>query len=318
MTEAPVRFPIPMGSQGSGVIVAIGSEVRSFDIGDEVYGSSPWVGFAAEYVNVPEQYLLRKPQSISFIEAAALSADVVEAYRMIRRGLELAGWENLHGKTVCIPRAFSAEGYMQSQIAKKVFGAGHIISTHPGEHVRLVEMMGKPGKMKKVGDLMAPIFDRVINTSRHKIRDVIPAGSVDFALEDFKWDRKDFKSILKPGSVLISANGVPRKETAKKLREPGKFGWLHDLKADGAQLVYKWKFRGTGIQFDKFMDTGYSMDKADRRDDLISAGHLIEYGVVKTMVKCAEFEDIESVRKELEKVHNGRKSVGKFVIRMVK
>src|SRR4029077_5841690 len=53
------RFPLVLGTDGSGTIAAVGSQVRGFKLGDEVYSYSwdnPKGGFYAEYVAVPAKH----------------------------------------------------------------------------------------------------------------------------------------------------------------------------------------------------------------------------------------------------------------------
>ena len=50
------RFPYVLGSDGSGMVVAVGSSVTRFKVGDAVYGycwDNPKGGFYAEYVRRP-------------------------------------------------------------------------------------------------------------------------------------------------------------------------------------------------------------------------------------------------------------------------
>ena len=67
------KITIP-GVDISGKIEAVGSDVSSFKIGDEIYCdlSESGCGGFAEYVCVPEKTLSKKPPNISFNEASAL------------------------------------------------------------------------------------------------------------------------------------------------------------------------------------------------------------------------------------------------------
>ena len=58
-----------------GVVVAIDSKVASkFSVGDEVYGTSPWphCGCHADFLCVNADFVLPKPSSLSFVQAASL------------------------------------------------------------------------------------------------------------------------------------------------------------------------------------------------------------------------------------------------------
>src|ERR1700738_5686429 len=53
-----IRFPLVLGTDGSGTIAQLGSRVRRFKMGDQVYSYSwnnPKGGFYAEYVAVPAE-----------------------------------------------------------------------------------------------------------------------------------------------------------------------------------------------------------------------------------------------------------------------
>lgn len=68
------KKPIP-GMELSGVIEAVGSKVTTFKPGDQVYGdiSDDRFGAFAEYITLNESSLIRKPDNISFEEAASVS-----------------------------------------------------------------------------------------------------------------------------------------------------------------------------------------------------------------------------------------------------
>jgi NADPH:quinone reductase-like Zn-dependent oxidoreductase len=66
------KFRVP-GADVAGVIEAVGSRVRKFKAGDAVFGDladNGWGGFA-EYVCAPETTLAKKPDALSFADAAA-------------------------------------------------------------------------------------------------------------------------------------------------------------------------------------------------------------------------------------------------------
>jgi len=71
------RFPQVIGSDGSGTVVAAGSKVRRFKVGDRVYAyamDNPKGGFYAEYAAVPEDGAGLAPAGLSLDEAGGLAA----------------------------------------------------------------------------------------------------------------------------------------------------------------------------------------------------------------------------------------------------
>jgi len=66
----PGASPLP-GLEVSGIVEAVGSGVKRFEVGDEVCALLAGGGYA-EYAAAPEGQVLPKPQALSFEEAAAL------------------------------------------------------------------------------------------------------------------------------------------------------------------------------------------------------------------------------------------------------
>jgi NADPH:quinone reductase-like Zn-dependent oxidoreductase len=62
---SPVKPPFTLGVDGSGVVEALGSEVRDFQVGDEVffYTGLVWSGTFAETVVVDARACAAKPHS---------------------------------------------------------------------------------------------------------------------------------------------------------------------------------------------------------------------------------------------------------------
>lgn len=74
------------GADIAGRVEAVGSSVRSLKVGDDVFGDISGCGFGgfAEYVAVPEQVLVRKPESVTYEVAAALPMAAVTALQALR------------------------------------------------------------------------------------------------------------------------------------------------------------------------------------------------------------------------------------------
>jgi len=112
------KYTIP-GGDIAGRIEAVGKDVKHFKLGDDVFGdlsSCGWAGFA-EYVAVPENALVLKPENISFEEAAATPMAGVTALQGLRNKGKIHS-----GKKVLINGASGGVGTFAVQIAKS-FGA---------------------------------------------------------------------------------------------------------------------------------------------------------------------------------------------------
>lgn len=66
----PKVTPVP-GLEVAGEVVAVGSDVNQFKVGDKVCGLTNGGGYA-EYCVVPESQTLNIPENVSFIQAAAI------------------------------------------------------------------------------------------------------------------------------------------------------------------------------------------------------------------------------------------------------
>lgn len=111
------RFPLVIGSDGSGTVAAVGKGVRRFKPGDKVYGytfENPKGGFYAEYAAVPEDAAALVPAKISLEEAGALAACGLTA---------LAGLDALKvepGQALLLTGASGCVGHIALQLAKRL------------------------------------------------------------------------------------------------------------------------------------------------------------------------------------------------------
>src|SRR3954470_22809840 len=104
------KNPVP-GLDAAGVVVAIGSEVKRFQPGDEVFGVSK--GSFAEFAAAREDKVARKPSNLNFEQAAAVPVSGMTALR----GLTDVGHLQ-PGQKVLIIGASGGVGSYAVQIAK--------------------------------------------------------------------------------------------------------------------------------------------------------------------------------------------------------
>jgi 2-methylene-furan-3-one reductase len=124
-------FPIVPGYDCAGVVVRLGAEASKFKVGDEVYGmtsESPVVnpkqwGTLAPFTACEDKFLARKPQKLSFDEAASLPLAILTA----TEGLQKAGCGE--GKTVLVLGGAGGVGTHVIQVAKHVLKAAHVAAT---------------------------------------------------------------------------------------------------------------------------------------------------------------------------------------------
>jgi NADPH:quinone reductase-like Zn-dependent oxidoreductase len=110
-------FPVIPGWDVAGVVEKAGASVTEFKPGDEVVGyvREDFVsrGTFAEYVAAPIRALARKPENVSFEQAAGLPLAGLTAYQALHRSLKVR-----EGETVLVHAAAGGVGSLAVQIAR--------------------------------------------------------------------------------------------------------------------------------------------------------------------------------------------------------
>jgi NADPH:quinone reductase-like Zn-dependent oxidoreductase len=115
----PYQLPLILGSEVAGIVVQVGTKVRGFRPGDEVYSrlDTSRIGTFAERVAVAESDLALKPASISIEEAGSLPLVALTAWQVL---VELGNVQP--GQKVLIHGGAGGVGSIAIQLAKH-FGA---------------------------------------------------------------------------------------------------------------------------------------------------------------------------------------------------
>ncbi|KAJ7970858.1 2-methylene-furan-3-one reductase-like [Quillaja saponaria] len=137
-------IPTVTGHDVAGVVVKMGSQVKNFKEGDEVYGDiyeialdfPKKIGSLAEYTIAEERVLALKPKNLSFVEAASLPLAIETAYE----GLEQVGLSA--EKSILIIGGAGGVGTQVVQLAKHVFGASKIAATSSTGKLDLLKSLG--------------------------------------------------------------------------------------------------------------------------------------------------------------------------------
>ena len=115
--EGKTRFPLVLGTDGAGFVVAKGKRVRRFDVGDLVYAyryQNPKGGFYAQFVAVDVKHVAHIPPQLSLAEAGAGSVTGLTALQGIDDALGVK-----KNETVLILGASGALGTLAVQFAKR-------------------------------------------------------------------------------------------------------------------------------------------------------------------------------------------------------
>jgi NADPH:quinone reductase-like Zn-dependent oxidoreductase len=187
----PVTFPYTPGIEAAGVVEAVGPGVTGFAPGQAVYGST--VGGAyAEYVAVPSEALAPKPETLSFVEAAAVPVGLTTAWRTLfdHGGLQA-------GQRVVIQGAAGGVGLFAVQLAK--WKGAEVIGTASPANLELVRSLGA---------------DAVVDYTTTPLEDVVQ--DADLALDGVGMATLPHSlAVLKHGGILISVAGPPPLEQAQ-------------------------------------------------------------------------------------------------------
>ena len=178
-----------LGIDLAGVVEAVGPAVRSFKVGDEVFGMVDFgSGAHAEYVLVPERGpIARKPANLTFEEAASISDGAGQGLATLRRG------KVGKGTRVVIYGASGSLGTSAVQIAKH-WGA-HVTGVTSTKNLELVRSLGADEVLDYTRDDL---------TTRGPVYDVIIDAVGKYA---FYWARR----ALKPGGVYVETDFGPHK-----------------------------------------------------------------------------------------------------------
>lgn len=158
------KFPSRLGYEAAGIVKSVGSQVKGFGPGDIVSVVPPpsqgKYGVYGEVATVPAQFVVKHPQTLSFIEASAVWMQYITAYGAL---IDIAHLQK--NDFVVIPAASSSVGLAAIQLANligaipiattrtsakkqalKDAGAAHVIVTQEEDlAARLKEITGRKG-----------------------------------------------------------------------------------------------------------------------------------------------------------------------------
>ena len=133
------HFPLVLGTDGAGIVAAVGAKVRGFKVGEQVYSYSwdnPHGGFYAEYVAVPAERVGHLPSGLSLLQAGAIATTGLTAIQGIDDALHLKA-----GQTLIIHGASGGVGNLALQFAK--LRGVKVLATASGEDgLALVKRLG--------------------------------------------------------------------------------------------------------------------------------------------------------------------------------
>ncbi len=142
-----VTGPITPGFEVAGIVTSVGSDVDSVAVGNEVFAITLFNGYASDVV-VDQKRVYRKPDGLSFDEAASIPANFLTAWYALH---ELA--HPRPGAKVLVHSAAGGVGTCLVQLAK----------------IAECEVIGVVGSSHKVDAVLANGADHVIDKSKQDL-----------------------------------------------------------------------------------------------------------------------------------------------------
>lgn len=215
----PYQFPLILGWDLSGIVEKVGEEVTGFTPGDAVY-SRPELsrnGAYAEYIAVSEAELARKPETVSFTEAASIPLAGITAWEAVINRGQIA-----EGQSILIHAAAGGVGSLGVQLAK--WRGAHVYATCSQRNLALVKSLGA---------------DEVVDYEKTRFQDVIRDVDVVFdtiggQVQEASW------SVLKPHGMLVSIVQPPSEERANQLNARSEFVFIQpssEILGELSQLI---------------------------------------------------------------------------------
>jgi len=190
----PYRLPLILGNDLAGVVVRVGSAVRRFQPGDQVYArpAQDRIGTFAELISINQNDVALKPARLTMQEAASLPLVALTAWQALVERAELR-----RGQKVLIHAGSGGLGSIAIQLAKHL--GATVATTTSTENVDWVRALG--------ADI---VIDYRLSNFETVVRDY------DVVLDTLGGDtlKKSF-GVLKRGGKLISVAGPPDAEFAK-------------------------------------------------------------------------------------------------------
>jgi NADPH:quinone reductase-like Zn-dependent oxidoreductase len=190
----PQPLPLTLGSDLAGDIVAIGPGVSGVAIGDQAFGvtNSQFLGAYAEYAVASVGMLAKKPNSLTYVEAASVPVVAVTAWQALFQEASLEA-----GQTVVIHGAAGSVGAYAVQLARQA----HLCSfvTVGSEDIGYVRSLGA---------------DRVVDFRTKRFEDEFAEADAVLDLVGGEIQTRSFQ-VLRRGGKLISAVSKPDQALAK-------------------------------------------------------------------------------------------------------
>ena len=248
----PYRLPLVLGHDVAGIVVRVGSRVRRFKPGDEVYArpADGRIGAFAEFIAIKEEDVAIRPKALTMEEAASIPLVGLTAWQAL---IEKAHLEK--GQKVFIQAGSGGVGTFAIQLAKHV--GATVATTTSTDNVNLVRSLGA---------------DIVIDYKKDDFENVLSGYDVVLHSLDKLTLEKSLR-VLKTGGRLISISGPPDPGFARDIGA----SWI--LKVGTSALSYGVRAKAKRHQ----VNYSFLFMRANG-DQLAGISALIDSGIIRPVV----------------------------------
>ena len=242
-----------MGTEFAGVVEAVGGGVKTFEIGDRVFGYSEGrFGCHAELLAVPENGSIASiPANLTFVEAAPGTEGAHYALSLIRKA------KILQGQTVLVNGATGAIGSAAVQLLKGL--GAHVTAVCDTAHLELVSRLGADRVIDCTKEDFTldeqrydVVLDAVGKSTFGRCRRLLKSGGLYSSAELGPFCQNPVLALataLTPGKTVIFP--IPRDNQAivkhlKDLIESGTFRPVIDRRYQLEQIVEAYRYVETG------------------------------------------------------------------------
>ncbi|PKR85594.1 NADP-dependent oxidoreductase [Heyndrickxia camelliae] len=208
----PFEFPIILGWDAAGVIKKVGKNVKGFQVGDAIFSrpATTRYGTYAELTAIDEDLLAKKPENISYEEAASIPLAGLTAWQALFDFAQLQ-----KGEKVLIHAGAGGVGSLAIQLAKQ-----------KGAYVATTASEKNHAFLKELG------ADEVIDYKTANFEEVLHDYDVVFDTMGGEIQAKSYQ-VLKKGGRLVSIVNAPDQDQAAEYGVKASHVWLEP---NGKQL----------------------------------------------------------------------------------
>lgn len=188
----PIPPPYPIGFDLAGTIVEAGADATDFRVGDAVYGMAHPDGYGtfAEYIALDQQFLAKKPDQLTFNEAAGIPVVSLTSYQALVQYGQVK-----KGCRVLILGGSSGTGIAAVQIAHAL--GAYVIATTSSRNADFVKSLGA---------------DQIVDYTSEKWVDIVEAHSLDAiydcGMEPDSWNDAAQKVLKSQDAHFVTIGGT--------------------------------------------------------------------------------------------------------------